>query len=298
MSKLTRKMSLGQDNSYHLATHDHNLNQISNPTGDKEFNFANKHLHFKWVAPASGAHEGAFEIEASGGFSGDLIHVHQHTGNVGANTFMIFVECEDADASCLHLVHGGNVLDFGVNGLQLSADARITEFDTDITLAGGDTKVPTDDAVKGYVALAQKTIQIPILGVAAGFLAAVDHGWVWYVAMTDVDANLGGTCIVNKGGTFKVGMCVVASGAAPTNNKIRSSISVTHKGDDENKNYDIAGDASDFLTNMSTANDVYFRTHPTTFVVSDGEEVSFYFTKTHNDGAGTFYVKALYLERQ
>jgi len=125
------------------------LDDIQNPAGATEFNFANKHLHFTWVAPASGAHEGAFEIEASGAFSGDLVHIHQHTGNPGA-TYMVYIECEDVDAKCLHLKHGGDELDFGSNGLLLSADARITEFDSDVNLAGGDTKVPTDGAAKAY----------------------------------------------------------------------------------------------------------------------------------------------------
>ncbi len=129
-----------------IATHviaGHTLNQINNPSGDKEFNFANKHLHFKWVAPASGAHEGAFEIEASGAFSGDLIHIHQHTGNVGANTYMVFIECEDADAKCLHLVHGASVFDFGVAGLNLdaalilAATRVITSADEDLTFTFG-----------------------------------------------------------------------------------------------------------------------------------------------------------------
>ncbi len=127
------------------------LDSIANPSGDKEFNFANKHLHFKWIAPASGAHEGAFEIEASGAFSGDLVHIHQHTGVVGAGTYMAFIECEHANAHCLHLVHGGDIFDFGANGLLIGADARITEFDTS-PLTNSDTKVPTNTTVIEYVA--------------------------------------------------------------------------------------------------------------------------------------------------
>ncbi len=129
------------------GAHSPKLNEIANPSGDKEFNFANKHLHFKWVAPASGAHEGAFEIEASGAFSGDLIHIHQHTGNVGANTYMVFIECEDADASCLHLIHGGNVFNFGAAGLNLNADLTlaatrvIISADADLTFTFGRAQI-------------------------------------------------------------------------------------------------------------------------------------------------------------
>ena len=113
------------DGSDASTLHLHTLDTIANPAGDKEFNFANKHLHFKWVAPASGAHEGAFEIEASGAFSGDLVHIHQHTGNVGT-TNMVFIECEDDDSTPLKVVHGTKSFSFGKNGMVLSQTATIS----------------------------------------------------------------------------------------------------------------------------------------------------------------------------
>jgi len=137
------------DGSDASTLHLHTFDTIANPSGTTEINFANKHLHFTWVAPASEAHHGAFEIEASGAFSGDLIHIHQHTGNVGAGTYMVYIECEDDDASCLHLKHGASEFDFGDGGLKLGAGARISIFDTG-ALDASDTKAPTNNTVKEY----------------------------------------------------------------------------------------------------------------------------------------------------
>ena len=101
------------ENQEHLTNF--RLDELNNPAGDTEFNFANKHLHFKWVAPAAGAHQGAFELEASGAFQNDLVHIHQHTGNPGA-TDLVHIEAEDGDVKCLvieHDVSGGIGLQVG-----------------------------------------------------------------------------------------------------------------------------------------------------------------------------------------
>ena len=33
----------------------------------------------------------------------DILHIHQHTGNAGANTNLLKIESEDSDATCLTL---------------------------------------------------------------------------------------------------------------------------------------------------------------------------------------------------
>ena len=129
--------------------HQTKLDDLENPGGDKEFNFANKHLHFKWVAPAAGAHQGAFELEASGAFQNDLVHIHQHTGNPGASK-LVYIEAEDDDVVPLNVVHGAESITFDKDGFQVGAGAVITEFDT-AALADSDTKVPTNTTVKEYV---------------------------------------------------------------------------------------------------------------------------------------------------
>ena len=62
---------------------------------------ANKTIEFRFVAPT----DNAFEIELSGGFQGDGLHIHQHTGNPGANTHLAHFEAVDSDVLPLCLVH-------------------------------------------------------------------------------------------------------------------------------------------------------------------------------------------------
>ena len=80
------------------------LDDIGNPSGNHTFTMANKQLKFVYTAPATAA--GGFEIEASGGFSGDLMHVHQHTGNPGA-VDLVHLEADDADVTVLRAASSG-----------------------------------------------------------------------------------------------------------------------------------------------------------------------------------------------
>jgi hypothetical protein len=77
------------------------LDDLGNPSANKTFTMANKTLTFSYQAPAGG--DGAFEIEAIGGFSGDLVHIHQHVGNPGAGTDLIHAEWADTDVTGLRL---------------------------------------------------------------------------------------------------------------------------------------------------------------------------------------------------
>lgn len=78
------------------------LDEVGNPSGDTTFTFnSNKHLHFRWTGDFTGD-DGGFEIEAFGGFTGDLVHIHQHTGNPGA-VDLLHLEADDADVMCLSI---------------------------------------------------------------------------------------------------------------------------------------------------------------------------------------------------
>ena len=81
------------------------LNEVANPDGNKSFTMSNKLLAFRYTAPTpADEFEGAFEIEATGGFTGNLLHVHQHTGNPG-EVHMVHLEAEDADVLPLCSIH-------------------------------------------------------------------------------------------------------------------------------------------------------------------------------------------------
>ena len=166
MSKILKRNKLAQDNSYHISqmkasidaliashvTDGHTLNQINNPSDDKEFNFANKHLHFKWVAPAAGAHQGAFELEASGAFANDLVHIHQHTGNPGV-TNLVYIEGVDTDVKPLVLKTAAQDLVFDNAGLQLGGgDASVTAIkDEDNMASDSAIMLATQQSIKKYV---------------------------------------------------------------------------------------------------------------------------------------------------
>jgi len=67
-------------------------------------------LKFQFSNPASNG----FEIEAIGAYQGDVFHVHQHTGNPGANTHLVHLESEDSDVTGLR-VSGASVRDIKAN---------------------------------------------------------------------------------------------------------------------------------------------------------------------------------------
>jgi len=97
------------------------LNALANMTANKTFNNAAFSLSFNFTNPTNQpTYDGAFEIQASGAFTGDLFHVHQHTGNPGASDLCHF-EAEDADVLVLRLSHEG------IAGKCLSVDAGAAE---------------------------------------------------------------------------------------------------------------------------------------------------------------------------
>ncbi len=78
------------------------LNEVNNPDGNKTFGMDGYGLTFNYT----GAVAGGLELNATGVFTGDLLHVHQHTGNVGA-TNLFHLEGTDPDVLTLHVLHAG-----------------------------------------------------------------------------------------------------------------------------------------------------------------------------------------------
>lgn len=68
------------------------LDDLANPSGNTLFTMTNKQIKFTWVTPVTA--DGAMELEVTGAFTGDLLHLHQHTGNPGA-TNLLYVKAED-----------------------------------------------------------------------------------------------------------------------------------------------------------------------------------------------------------
>lgn len=86
------------------------LDTIENPLADVDFNFGNnKTLDFRSVDTTVTPGQGVFNFTAGGAFNGSLVHIHQHTGNPGADTILLEVEADDADVIPLH-VSGANAI--------------------------------------------------------------------------------------------------------------------------------------------------------------------------------------------
>jgi hypothetical protein len=74
------------------VTCDLTLDELGNPAGNKTFVMTTRQLGFLWTNPAGNP----LELEASGAYSGALVHIHQHTGNPGS-TYLVEIEAADSD---------------------------------------------------------------------------------------------------------------------------------------------------------------------------------------------------------
>lgn len=102
---------------YSGINHTHRLDQITNPNANKTFTMVDNHLQFTWVAPViGGGLDGALEIEATGNFSGDLIHIHQHTGNPLANTDLVHIEASSLNVLPLRILTSGASIAADITG--------------------------------------------------------------------------------------------------------------------------------------------------------------------------------------
>ncbi len=93
------------------------INALANATANKTFNNGEFSLSFNFTNPTNQpTYDGAFEIQVSGAFAGDLFHVHQHTGNPGVTDLCHF-EASDNNVTVLRLQHDGtgNVLEVGAS---------------------------------------------------------------------------------------------------------------------------------------------------------------------------------------
>jgi len=121
------------------------LDEIANPEGHTTFNMANKQIIFNFNNPTG---TGNMELNASGAFSGDLLHVHQHTGNPGTVN-LIHLEASDADvdgiriatqtASDALVVESGKVTILSDNSSADTAYVPMVLYNTDATPPAANT---------------------------------------------------------------------------------------------------------------------------------------------------------------
>lgn len=110
------------------GAHDISLDEINNPVANVDFNFGNnKTLTFRSVDTTPTAGEGVFNFQAGGAFTGDVVHIHQHTGNPGAGTNLLFLEAEDDDVTPMTVCGcNANPVVLSGAGLHLTSGGQIS----------------------------------------------------------------------------------------------------------------------------------------------------------------------------
>jgi len=115
-----------------IDDHTHKLNDISNPDGNKTFQMTTREIAFRWSNPSGNP----LDLEASGAYTGAILHIHQSTGNPG-HAHLLELEAEDNDIHltkwthaaaanvALHLLVSGDTDTTGTGRLQIRADGRM-----------------------------------------------------------------------------------------------------------------------------------------------------------------------------
>ena len=83
---------------------DGTLDEVNDPANDASFTFGNNSILFKFDGPTSNG----FEIDITGAFTGDGLHIHQHDGNPTPE-HLVHIEAEDADISPLVVISEGSL---------------------------------------------------------------------------------------------------------------------------------------------------------------------------------------------
>ena len=141
-----------------LDDHTHTLNSLANPDGDKTFVMTTRQLEFLWTNPSGNP----LTLEASGAYTGALLHIHQHTGNPGS-TYLLELESEDSDvehlsstmpstglhAICLYVAGDTDERFVAHSGGELAWGPGNAAQDTNLYRSAADTLKTDDDLVVG-----------------------------------------------------------------------------------------------------------------------------------------------------
>lgn len=75
------------------------LDQLANPTADIEWVFTGEKVLWDFQDPV----DSGFSIHGTEAFLGDLVHIHQHSGNPPAGTDLLHIEATDPDVTGLRI---------------------------------------------------------------------------------------------------------------------------------------------------------------------------------------------------
>jgi hypothetical protein len=101
------------------------------PNADQTSTFTNTSLKMQWTADIGSGFHGGLELEAIGIFTGDLVHIHQHTGNPGAVT-LVHIESTDTDVTPLKIVGTGT------NSVEITGNVAVSGTVDGVDIAGRD----------------------------------------------------------------------------------------------------------------------------------------------------------------
>lgn len=268
------------------------LNEIGNPDDDTNFNLANKHLRLSWTTPQHTEDDGAFEIEALGNFGGDLVHIHQHTGNVTTpGTKLMHMEAEDDDVIVSHWVHGANALAFDKDGFQLGdSGAKVTEIlDEDDMASDSAVKLATQQSIKAYVDSLYDNVNPGNIFGSNGFTQGLSF---WSVANSDTNADIG--CFWISQQTSAGWKILIVSTSTVASRTDSGLIRAGTGGAEEpatdsslffNVNFDLV---------HSDGNDYAFTTS-STFSLTKGKHIRMKWNKDNNAGSGDLRIHGIYL---
>ena len=125
--------ALGITGAFNFApiSHTQALSSITDPVGNTTWSLSNESLKLQFPNDIGGGMDGGLEIEAIGIFTGDLVHIHQHTGSVGAVT-LLHIESVDTDVTPLKIVGTGT------NSVDVTGNIAVSGTVDGIDVAGRD----------------------------------------------------------------------------------------------------------------------------------------------------------------
>lgn len=102
--KMTGANTFALDSATYLTSV--TLNDIGNPTANKSFTMVSYQLKFLWTNPTPT--DGALELEVTGNYTGDVLHIHQNTGTPGVGTDLLHLECTSTNVNPLRINGASN----------------------------------------------------------------------------------------------------------------------------------------------------------------------------------------------
>lgn len=103
---------------------DISMDYLSAPSGNFSMNLAQKQIKYIWTNPSTA--DGAFELQITGTFTGDLMHLHQSTGNPGPGTHLMHLEADDPDVTGLYLTGFDTAIHVPVALVHLGGDLNVS----------------------------------------------------------------------------------------------------------------------------------------------------------------------------